>query len=218
MSNSLYTRKSPSFSAKLVELAPESFQAFGEFNKHALGAGALSVKTKELIAVAAAHITGCPYCIEAHVGKAKGENAEFQELLEAIIVATAVSAHSTFYNASNAWNAYAGSAGEELYPRSNLQLIEKLEETNEEQYTLFAAYVNTALKPKLVSAKEKLLIAVGSAHITGNPYSLELFTQKAKEEGITLQEITETILVATALKAGSALAHRVNALEAYERS
>lgn len=218
MSNeSLYTRHAPSFSAQLFALAPEAFKAFGEFNQETFKEGALSVKTKELIAIAVAHITGCPYCIEAHVGKVKPLNASFEEVFEAAAVAAAVSAHSTFFNAANAWNAYEGSAGDELYARSNLELVERLEEVNEGQATAFLEYLHKSLQAEQISAKEKLLIAVGSAHVTGSAYSIEIFTKQAKEAGATLKEVTETILVAAALKAGSAIAHRVNALEAFNR-
>lgn len=217
MSNSLYTRHTPSFNAKLFGYAPDAFKAFGEFNKETFQDGVLTTKTKEHIAVAVAHITGCPYCIEAHVGKGKAQQSSFQELFEAAAVGAAISAHSTFFNAANAWNAYEGSEGAELYSYSNIELLEQLENVNEGLYTSFVEYVNRSLQPELLSAKEKLLIAVGSAHVTGSAYSIEIFTKKAKEAGATLPELTETILVATALKAGAAMAHRVNALVAYER-
>ncbi|WP_138751194.1 carboxymuconolactone decarboxylase family protein [Paenibacillus sinopodophylli] len=219
MSNeSLYIRHNQAYSAKLFGYAPEAFKAFGEFNKQALAAGKLSVKTKELIAVAVAHITGCPYCIEAHVGKAKDQNTSLEELVESIVVATAVNAHSVFYNAINALNAYNSSGAEEdLYPRSNLEKIEEIEKLNETQYTAFTGFVHSALQPGLLTGKEKILIALASAHITGNAYSIDIFARQAKEAGTSLEELSETILVATVLKAGSALAHRVNAQQAFDR-
>lgn len=32
---------------------------------------AITSRTKELIAVAVTHVTGCPYCIDVHTGKFK---------------------------------------------------------------------------------------------------------------------------------------------------
>ncbi|MDF2662124.1 MAG: hypothetical protein K0Q94_4915 [Paenibacillus sp.] len=218
MSNdSLYTRHTPSFSAKLFGYAPESFKAFGEFNKQALAEGVLSVRTKELIAVAVAQITGCPYCIEAHVGKAKAAKASFEELFEAGVVAAAVNAHSVFYNTANTWKAFGERKEDDLFPRGNIALAEQLEQVNESLYTAFAEYQFNSLQAGLLSEKEKLLVAVGSALVIGNPYSIDIFTGRAKSAGISLEELAETLLVATALKAGSAVAHRVNALQAYER-
>ncbi len=78
--------------AKLGELAPQSMQAFQQFDRQAFAEGALNAKTKELIAVAAAHITRCPYCIDAHTRRAKKAGATDQEIAESIMVATAMSA------------------------------------------------------------------------------------------------------------------------------
>ncbi|WP_027091840.1 carboxymuconolactone decarboxylase family protein [Cohnella thermotolerans] len=218
MSNeSLYVRHNPSFSAKLAGYAPEGFKAFGEFNKQALANGALPVKTKELIAVAVAHITGCPYCIEAHVSKSKAEQAAFEEIFESIAVAAAVKAYSAFYNAANALRAFEDNRESDLYPLSNLESVERLESFNEELYTAFHEYLRLTLGEGRIAKKEKRLIAVGSALAEGNPYAIETFTREAKEAGATIEEIAETTLVATALKAGSAIAHRVNALQAFER-
>nr|WP_269431348.1 carboxymuconolactone decarboxylase family protein [Paenibacillus algorifonticola] len=88
---------------------------------------------------------------------------------------------------------------------------------NEGLYNAFFEYLHKSLKAQHIEAKEKLLIAVGSAHVTGSAYSIEIFTRQAKDAGATLEELAETIVVATVLKAGSAMAHRVNALQAYER-
>ena len=77
---------------KLRELKPDYFKAFVEFDTKVFEEGALPVKTKELIAVAAAHITQCPYCIEAHVQRAKTAGASDTEVAEAVFVAMALRA------------------------------------------------------------------------------------------------------------------------------
>ena len=64
---------------KLRELKPDLFKAFVDFDAKVFEEGALSVKTKELIAVATAHVTQCPYCIEAHTRRAKKAGAEAAE-------------------------------------------------------------------------------------------------------------------------------------------
>ena len=45
------------------ELAAAIHQAFDAFSKQAFADGALPGKAKQLIAVAVAHVTQCPYCI-----------------------------------------------------------------------------------------------------------------------------------------------------------
>jgi AhpD family alkylhydroperoxidase len=56
----------------------------------------LSTKTKQLIAVAAAHVTQCPYCIRSHTGAALREGATAEEIMEAIWVATEMRAGAAY--------------------------------------------------------------------------------------------------------------------------
>ena len=74
------------------ELVPEAFRAFLEFDGKAFAPGALPAKTKELIALALAHITQCPWCIDAHAKRAVKAGASEQEIGEAIFVAMAMAA------------------------------------------------------------------------------------------------------------------------------
>jgi AhpD family alkylhydroperoxidase len=73
-------------------LAPEAFKAFVAFDAAAVKAGAIPVKYKELIAVAVALTTQCPYCIEIHKNNAKKAGATEQELAETTLVAAALRA------------------------------------------------------------------------------------------------------------------------------
>ena len=55
---------------KMRELAPEVYRAFLEFDQKAFKDGAIPGKMKELMALGIAHITQCPWCIDAHTKKA----------------------------------------------------------------------------------------------------------------------------------------------------
>src|SRR4051812_30358781 len=77
---------------KIGELAPDAFKAFMAFDKAALSDGAIPVKFKELMAVAVALTTQCPYCIELHTQRAKKAGATEQELAETILVTAALRA------------------------------------------------------------------------------------------------------------------------------
>ena len=52
---------------RVAERSPATMAAFDRFANAAMSAGALPVKTKELIAVAVAHVTQCIYCLEHHL-------------------------------------------------------------------------------------------------------------------------------------------------------
>ena len=79
---------------RLGALAPRIFETFAAFDAAAFEGGAIPHKHKELMAVAVALTTQCPYCIEIHTGKAKRAGATEAELAEATLVAAAVRAGS----------------------------------------------------------------------------------------------------------------------------
>jgi AhpD family alkylhydroperoxidase len=81
--------------------APEAWQSFLAFDKAALSEGALSKKHKELIAVAVALATQCPYCIEVHAKAARKAGATDQELAEAALVSAAIKAGGAITHATH---------------------------------------------------------------------------------------------------------------------
>lgn len=100
MENSMYPRPSPEIARQRRELAPEALAAFRAFSSSVFADGALPAKTKQLIAVAVAHVTQCPYCIRGHTKEALKAGASENEIMEAIWVAAemragAAYAHST---------------------------------------------------------------------------------------------------------------------------
>jgi AhpD family alkylhydroperoxidase len=77
-------------------LTPESHDAFQTFSRKVFAKGALTSKTKQLIAVAVAHVTQCPYCIRGHTNAAMREGATSKQLLEAIWVAAEMRAGAAY--------------------------------------------------------------------------------------------------------------------------
>jgi AhpD family alkylhydroperoxidase len=78
--------------AKFGELAPAAWAGFLAFDRAAMSDGAIPAKMKELIAVAVAVTTQCPYCIDIHTKRAKGAGCTEAELAEAVLVAAALRA------------------------------------------------------------------------------------------------------------------------------
>jgi AhpD family alkylhydroperoxidase len=79
-----------------TRLAPAQADAFRAFSKSVFAEGALSAKTKQLIAVAVAHVTQCPYCIRGHTGVALHKGATAEEIMEAIWVAAEMRAGGAY--------------------------------------------------------------------------------------------------------------------------
>ncbi len=77
-------------------LAPKTAEAFKAFSQSVFAEGALPVKIKHLIAVAAAHVTQCPYCIQGHTSAAPQYGATPEEIMEAIWVAAEMRAGGAY--------------------------------------------------------------------------------------------------------------------------
>jgi AhpD family alkylhydroperoxidase len=86
---------------KIDGLAPEAMKAFWAFDKAALADGVVPVKYKELIAVAVALTTQCPYCIDIHSGNARKAGASDAELAETAMVAAALRAGAAVTHATH---------------------------------------------------------------------------------------------------------------------
>jgi AhpD family alkylhydroperoxidase len=87
---------------QMNELAPEVMKAFWAFDKLAVADGAIPVKYKELIAIAVALTTQCPYCIDIHSANARKAGATEAEIAEAAMVAAALRAGGAVTHATHA--------------------------------------------------------------------------------------------------------------------
>lgn len=92
-------------SARRAKLAPETTEAFRNFSRQVFAEGALDERTKQLIAVAVAHVTQCPYCIKGHTKIARRKGATPEELMEAIWVASEMRAGAAYAHAALALDA-----------------------------------------------------------------------------------------------------------------
>src|SRR5260370_34673446 len=77
---------------KLGAKAPNAWKAFLAFDQAALAEGAIPKKYKELIAIAVALTTQCPYCLAIHKDAALKAGADEEEIAEVTFVAAALRA------------------------------------------------------------------------------------------------------------------------------
>ncbi len=99
------------------KLAPAEFEAWLNLDKIVARDGAIPRKYRELLAIAVACTTQCPYCLEAHAKGAQAAGATREEIVEASLIAAALRAgagatHGTlalkFFDAATAAAAPAG--------------------------------------------------------------------------------------------------------------
>jgi AhpD family alkylhydroperoxidase len=91
----MYDMKNLQKFEKFGQLVPQAFKSFLAFDELSFKGGAIPAKYKELMAVAVALTTQCPYCIELHSKRAKKAGANETELAEATLVAAALRAGSS---------------------------------------------------------------------------------------------------------------------------
>ncbi len=88
---------------KMNTFAAEVMKSFRAFDKAAVaGNGSIPVKFKELIAVAIAFTTQCPYCIDIHSGNARKAGATDAEMIEAAMIAAALRAGAAVTHVTHA--------------------------------------------------------------------------------------------------------------------
>ena len=96
MSNEILPHGTPELAALRKRLAPDVHDAFTTFSQRVFAEGALPVKVKQLIAVATAHVTQCPYCIRGHTKAALKHGASAEEIMEAVWVAAEMRAGGAY--------------------------------------------------------------------------------------------------------------------------
>ncbi len=89
------------------QLAPGPAEAFRAFSRSVFAEGAIPAKTKQLIAVAVAHVTQCPYCIRGHTSSALQAGATEEEIMEAIWVAAEMRAGGAYAHSALALDTIA---------------------------------------------------------------------------------------------------------------
>src|SRR4051812_35091927 len=100
MPHEVYPQATRAMSERRRALAPATHEAFDEFGRRVFADGALPGVTKQLIAVAVAHVTQCPYCIRGHTRLAHRAGASDSQLMEAIWVAAEMCAGAAFAHAA----------------------------------------------------------------------------------------------------------------------
>ena len=96
MPESIYPASHPGAAGARHRLTPETDAAFLAFSRQVFADGALTSRTKQIIAVAVAHVTQCPYCIRGHTRAALRQGASAAELMEAIWVAAEMRAGGSY--------------------------------------------------------------------------------------------------------------------------
>ena len=80
---------------------------------------------------------------------------------------------------------------------------------NKDLWDKFIGYYNAVFVEGALSEREKALIALAVAHAVQCPYCIDAYTQASLEKGSNVEEMTEAVHVACAIRGGASLVHGV---------
>jgi len=78
-----------------------------------------------------------------------------------------------------------------------------------ELWRKFSEWYGAVFAEGALSEREKSLIALAVAHAVQCPYCIDAYTVASLEKGSNLEQMTEAVHVAAAIKGGAALVHAV---------
>jgi 4-carboxymuconolactone decarboxylase len=82
-----------------------------------------------------------------------------------------------------------------------------------ELWKKFLEWYNAVFQDGALTEREKALIALGVAHAVQCPYCIDAYTKTCLEKGSDLEQMTEAVHVASAIRGGASLVHGVQMLE-----
>ena len=103
------------------------------------------------------------------------------------------------------------------YEAHHLPRFGDIAEGNKELADLFFSYYGKVFEDGALTAREKALIALAVSHTVQCPYCIDAYTDECLEKGADLEQMTEAVHVATAIRGGSSLVHGIQMLEQVER-
>ncbi len=77
----------------------------------------------------------------------------------------------------------------------------------------FFSYYQAVFEAGALSSREKALIALAVAHTIQCPYCIEAYSQESLKQGSDLEQMTEAVHVATAIRGGASLIHGLQMLD-----
>jgi 4-carboxymuconolactone decarboxylase len=98
---------------------------------------------------------------------------------------------------------------ETYYCPHDLSKFGEMGNNRPELWAKFIDYYNSVFADGALTEREKALIALAVAHTVQCPYCIDAYTNACLEKGSDLDQMTEAVHVATAIRGGASLVHGV---------
>ena len=96
---------------------------------------------------------------------------------------------------------------EGYYDRSHLPAFSHIGDSRSELAEKFFGWYGAVMGDGALSKREKALIALAVAHAIQCPYCIDAYTKNSLEAGSDLEQMTEAVHVAAAIRGGASLVH-----------
>jgi alkylhydroperoxidase/carboxymuconolactone decarboxylase family protein len=103
------------------------------------------------------------------------------------------------------------------YHAHDLGKFAEIGKGNKELWNKFKGYYDAVFAEGALTEREKALIALAVAHTVQCPYCIDAYTQALLEKGSNVEEMTEAVHVACAIRGGASLVHGVQMRNVTER-
>jgi 4-carboxymuconolactone decarboxylase len=95
------------------------------------------------------------------------------------------------------------------YDREDLARFRDIGRNSPNLAEKFFAWYDAVFADGALSAREKSIVALAVAHAVQCPYCIDAYSRDALEKGADLDQMTEAIHVAAAIRGGASLVHGV---------
>lgn len=95
------------------------------------------------------------------------------------------------------------------YHTHDLEKFSDIGKGNKDLWEKFKGYYDAVFEEGALTGREKALIALAVAHTVQCPYCIDAYTQASLEKGSNVEEMTEAVHVACAIRGGASLIHGV---------
>jgi 4-carboxymuconolactone decarboxylase len=106
----------------------------------------------------------------------------------------------------------------EYYRPDHLPRFGEIAEGSEELAKRFFDYYGAVFADGALSVREKSLIALAVAHAVQCPYCIDAYSKECLSQGADMEQMTEAVHVATAIRGGASLVHGIQMMDHVKRS
>ena len=107
---------------------------------------------------------------------------------------------------------------EGYYHPAHLARFGEIGQGNQDLADKFFEYYRAVFRDGALSEREKSLIALAVAHAVQCPYCIDAYSTTCLEKGADVEQMTEALHVAAAIRGGATLVHGVQMLEHVKRA